>query len=1198
MQQGFYNLELLAIPDCPNGTQTCVNNPTDLYAGAINLYKCSIQNTNNPVCSAPGFLNLTHAYGCDPIGAPAHVHPDQHALAEITPTSGGDSGNALLYFANDGGIYRSLSGFLGLNSGDCSGTNEFEDLNQNLGSMTQFVSFSQHPSDPNTLLGGTQDNGSPATAQATTNLAWVNVLGGDGGYNAIDPGSTSDWYASNPDIPPGGLGIQHCASGVNCDNGLFNFVVTSSSVGDDDGGFYFPYILDPASTTAMLVGTCRVWRGSRAGGIFTALSPNFETLGSGTCSGAEINQVRALAVGGRASSNGSNVIYATTSGVGPTVGPTTPQGGRVWVTTNASAGPPAFADMTDNGPQGDINPNQFPVSGVATDPSDGTGNTAYVTVMGFTGGLGHVWKTTNAGAAWIDFTGNLPDSPVNAAIVDSALSRVYVATDVGVFASLTAAPRWTELGPDPSAESSGFLPNVAVTALGLFSSGGQRLLRVSTYGRGIWEFNLASQPDFQISVANSPQTISTGATATFTGSVSALDGYSGTVTLSCVAGETSAPSNCSSPQSPLTPALSTPFTVTASGVTGDYYFNLQGVGSGSQPTTHLAAAELHILSAAPDFALRENGSFPTVNAGSSTTSGPISVTATNGFTGTVSLTCSLVSGNGSCSANPSSVTSIPTTASITVNATSLSAGTYQLIVHGTSGASNHTLLISFNVADFQVVGPQSLLLGPGTGGTTNLTVQGTTFYAGTINSTCSATLPATTCAVTPSPTTLSTGTSASLVATVSLPSNAATGTYNVNVNVADTSGIPAHSVAFPLTVQDFTMSASPASQAVNPGASAAYSLTIQPVAPSFNSAISFSCPSGLPPGTQCTFQPSTPVTPGASPVVATVTIATGASTTPGTYTVTLKGISGSLARSTNAVLTVNTPATSSRDFQLAVTQSFPAGIAAGAQVQAGVSVTSNYGGSVTATCVAISVSGQCTVTPSPLAISANAPSNLLVAVNVPNSVSPATYNINLTVTDSSKQLIHTLQLPLNVIPDFTVNSGTPTQTMTAGQTTSGPYQLTVAPNPTGSAFAGVVTLSCPSGLPAGAQCLFAPSTPLTLGNSSAAVVMTITTSSSKVARLSPSGPSLLYAIWLLLPGLIVVYGAAPVRSAKSKARLLCFAAMLLVIWSTLSCGGVSNGGGSSTTGNQPTTHQITITGTSPGTTVDAGQSTIVTLVID
>ena len=102
-------------------------------------------------------MNLTHVYGCIPISAPSHVHPDQHAMAYMIPTSGTDSGNALLFFANDGGLYRSLNGFsFGPDSGTCAARNEFEDLNQNLGSMTQFVSFSHHPTDPNTLLGGTE----------------------------------------------------------------------------------------------------------------------------------------------------------------------------------------------------------------------------------------------------------------------------------------------------------------------------------------------------------------------------------------------------------------------------------------------------------------------------------------------------------------------------------------------------------------------------------------------------------------------------------------------------------------------------------------------------------------------------------------------------------------------------------------------------------------------------------------------------------------------------------------------------------------------------------------------------------------------------------------------------------------------------------------------------------------------------------
>ena len=181
---------------------------------------------------------------------------------------------------------------------------------------------------------------------------------------------------------------------------------------------------------------------------------------------------------------------------------------------------------------------------MAIDSSDATGYTAYVTVMGFTGGTGHVWKTTNAGTSWKDFTANLPDAPVNAVVVDPASAEVYVATDVGVFLSSTAAAGWTELGPVPAAGQSGFLPNVAVTALALFNSGGQNLLRASTYGRGIWQFNLVAPPDYQLSISNSPQTVIFGQTATFNGTAAALNGYANSVALSCVAGVTAPPATC------------------------------------------------------------------------------------------------------------------------------------------------------------------------------------------------------------------------------------------------------------------------------------------------------------------------------------------------------------------------------------------------------------------------------------------------------------------------------------------------------------------------------------------------------------------------------------------------------------------------------------------------------------------------------
>src|SRR5712692_8070327 len=167
VEQGYYNLELAAVPNAAG---------TDLYAGAINLYKCTFA-SGGTTCTQGDWINLTHVYGCNPgpLGAPAHVHPDQHGLAFMVA-----SGKAVGYFAHDGGISRTLDGYAGLNTGSCTGTNQFDSLSESLGSLTEFVSFSVHPSSADILLGGTQDNGSPKTSSATGNSTWQNALGGDG----------------------------------------------------------------------------------------------------------------------------------------------------------------------------------------------------------------------------------------------------------------------------------------------------------------------------------------------------------------------------------------------------------------------------------------------------------------------------------------------------------------------------------------------------------------------------------------------------------------------------------------------------------------------------------------------------------------------------------------------------------------------------------------------------------------------------------------------------------------------------------------------------------------------------------------------------------------------------------------------------------------------------------------------------------
>jgi hypothetical protein len=277
-EQGSYNLALAAVP---NGTAT------DLYAGAVNIYKCTITNAF-PTCNGTGknaFLNLTRVYGCSDI---AKVHPSQHAMDFLVA-----NGTSLLFFANDGGVYRALDGFSGLTTGTCGLTNQFDSLNATLGPMTQFVSIAGSSTDVNVILGGTQGNGAPATANSQSGGAWTNVNAGDTGMTAVNPSNENDWYLAAPPDSASGVNLLECANGINCHTADFqsNQLADSNELGGDTGPYHLAFILDPANSSDLLIGTCRIWRGTTTGSGFFVLSPDFETGGTGACNGTETNMV-------------------------------------------------------------------------------------------------------------------------------------------------------------------------------------------------------------------------------------------------------------------------------------------------------------------------------------------------------------------------------------------------------------------------------------------------------------------------------------------------------------------------------------------------------------------------------------------------------------------------------------------------------------------------------------------------------------------------------------------------------------------------------------------------------------------------------------------------------------------------------------------------------------------------------------------
>jgi len=116
---------------------------------------------------------------------------------------------------------------------------------------------------------------------------------------------------------------------------------------------------------------------------------------------------------------------------------------------------------------------------LVADPWDG--NTFYLLKNTYAGAL--VLKTTNFGSTWIDISSDLPKVPVNDLFIDTAnAGTMYLANDFGVYRTTSNGDSWARFGNG--------LPFIPVLDFDCYSHSGTRLLRVATFGRGIFEFDL------------------------------------------------------------------------------------------------------------------------------------------------------------------------------------------------------------------------------------------------------------------------------------------------------------------------------------------------------------------------------------------------------------------------------------------------------------------------------------------------------------------------------------------------------------------------------------------------------------------------------------------------------------------------------------------------------------------------------------
>jgi len=378
------------------------------------------------------------------------IHVDTHAFA-FDP-------NGSFYIGNDGGIWSSTNVVGG------PGGQSWVNLNSTL-SLTQFYpGNSIHPSNPQIGFAGAQDNG---MQMFDGNLQWSDTAScGDGAWTAIDPSTPSTVYTTCEAIGQFGTILKNQMDGTGVGNGINWIALDTPAMDADNTNFIPPMVVDPSTPQNVYFGTDRVWQSTNGGISWNPISTTLHSSPHFTCGGG-ICVITTLSV----APNDSNRIY---------VGADT---GQIFASTNATSAAPTFTEI-DGGLPGRT------VTQVVASPNVMTPQTAFATFSGFSSCSicdRHVFITLNGGGLWTNIDGNLPDTPVNDIVVDPndpTNGTLYVATDVGVFATSDGGTTWMELQTG--------LPHVECTSLKLNNTA--RVLRVGTHGRGDWDLQLPGLP--------------------------------------------------------------------------------------------------------------------------------------------------------------------------------------------------------------------------------------------------------------------------------------------------------------------------------------------------------------------------------------------------------------------------------------------------------------------------------------------------------------------------------------------------------------------------------------------------------------------------------------------------------------------------------------------------------------------------------
>ena len=504
----------------------------------------------------------------------------------------------------------------------------------------------------------------------------------------------------------------------------------------------------------------------------------------------------------------------------------------------------------------------------------------------------------------------------------------------------------------------------------------------STHTVTVWLFVARPMPDFIISSNPTSQTVTAGGSASYILTLTSLDSFSGTITLSLASSQSGLVSSINPAIISLTSSASATsnltITTTSSTAPAAYAIVVTANSSFLVHTTTLAI----VVNGPTDFALVINPVSLTILANGSGNA-TVSLNNYNGFSGTVTLSTSTSPSTGlNCKLSQPNITGSQTS-TLSCNGTT---GSYSVTVTGRSGSLNHSATITLTVQDFSIAAnPMNIGFASGGSGNTTITIAGIQGFNKVVN--LSTTTSSPTITVTLNPSNLTGSGSSTLTV-----SGSSTGSFSVTV--AGSSNGLSHNVTVTVNVgaaQDFQISLNPTFVVLFPGGTNNSLVSITGTA-GFNDNVSLSAT--LPSGFSVLFS-NNPVSAGST---STVGIAAAESVAAGQYTIMITGTSGTLTHSATLLITVD----AAPDFALSTSNGQLTVTAGGSNsTQVTVQSLNGFSGSVNLSTISSPSGPSATFDQPTVTVTSGGSATSTLTVSTSSSTSPGTYTITVTGTTGS-----------------------------------------------------------------------------------------------------------------------------------------------------------------------------------------------------